>query len=156
MTIDRLHELLNYAPKTGLFTWAQKRRGCRIGDVAGCKMRNGYIVIRLDGKLYLAHRLAWLYIHGQWPTAQLDHINQNRADNRLENLREVSNAENAQNRKKMANKSGFTGVRRENSKWVAEIKVNYTTKRLGLYNSPEEAHAAYVNAKKRFHPFSPS
>ena len=117
-------------------------------------MQNGYCIIRLDDRLYTAHRLAWLYVHGQWPTHQLDHINGNRQDNRLCNLRPATNAENAQNRTRKSNTSGFPGVRKTNSKWTAEIKVNYKPIRLGRFDSPEAAYAAYLEAKRKYHPFS--
>ena len=152
---DRLKQLVNYNPETGAFTWAMARRKCSLGAKAGCKMRNGYIVIRLDDKLFYAHRLAWFYIHNEWPAQQVDHINGDRTDNRLENLRKATNAQNAQNNQKIrsTNTSGFTGVRRENKKWLAEIKVNYRPIRLGLFETPEEAHEAYLKAKQDLHPF---
>lgn len=154
MTPERLHELLNYDPKTGFFTWAKVRRRCRLGDVVGCQMKHGYIGIRLDNVLYLAHRLVWLYVYNRWPTDQIDHIDSNRANNKLSNLREVSNLENAQNIRgpKAKNKSGFLGVRKENSKWLAEIRVNYKLIRIGLFATPEEAHEAYILTKRRLHP----
>lgn len=153
---DRLKTLVAYDPKTGLFTWALPRRRCRPGDKAGCRMRNGYTVIRLDDQLFYAHRLAWFYVHKQWPAQQIDHVNGDRADNRLENLREATNAQNAQNHQKIrkTNTSGFSGVRRENKKWLAEIKVNYKPIRLGLFETPEEAHEVYLKAKQDLHPYS--
>jgi hypothetical protein len=151
LTADRLRTLLNYDPKTGVFTWAITRRGCRKGSVAGCKMRHGYVAIRLDDTLYTAHRLAWRYVNGEWPAEQIDHINRDRADNSIANLRSVTNAENAQNQRARANKSGFAGVRKENNKWLAEIKVNYKPIRIGLFETPEAAHEAYVAAKRKFH-----
>jgi hypothetical protein len=153
MTPERLKELLHYAPDTGLFTWAKSRRKCSIGAKAGCVAKNGYVVLRLDNKLYLAHRLAWLHTYGQWPAEQIDHINGDRSDNKINNLRAVSNIENAQNgrKPKPSNKSGFLGVRKENSKWLAEIKVNYKPIRIGLFATPEEAHKAYVVTKRRLH-----
>ena len=154
LTQDRLRELVNYDPDTGLFTWRISRRKCRQGALAGANMPTGYRVIRLDDVLHLAHRLAWLYVHGVWPTNQIDHINGNRADNRLCNLREATNAENAQNRRKTKGKSGLMGVRQENSKWLAEIKFNYKVIRLGLFDTPEEAHQTYLAAKQALHPFS--
>ena len=154
LTQDRLRELVNYDPDTGLFTWRISRRKCRQGALAGANMPTGYRTIRLDDVLHLAHRLAWLYVHGVWPTNQIDHINGNRADNRLCNLREATNAENAQNRRKPKSKSGFMGVRQENSKWLAEIKFNYKVIRLGLFDTPEEAYQTYLAAKQALHPFS--
>lgn len=151
LTAKRLKELLNYNPENGIFTWAISRRKCRKDSVAGCVMQNGYVVIRVDDRLYLAHRLAWLHTHGRWPVEQLDHIDRNRANNALHNLREVTNAENAQNQRPRKNKSGFSGVRRENSKWLAEIKINYKPVRIGLFETPEEAHTAYLEAKRKLH-----
>ena len=151
LTAERLRELLDYSAESGTFTWAVSRRKCRKGAMAGCAMRNGYVVIRIDDRLYLAHRLAWLHTHGRWPAEQLDHIDRNRANNALHNLREVTNAENAQNQKPRKNKSGFSGVRKENSKWLAEIKVNYKPVRIGLFETPEAAHAAYIEAKQKLH-----
>lgn len=154
LTQDRLKALVNYAPETGVFTWNMARRRCRPGDKIGCRMKNGYICIRVDDILYTAHRLAWRYMTGEWPSAQIDHINGDRADNRFSNLREATNAQNAQNRKRKDNKSGFPGVRRENDKWLAEIKVNYVGRRIGLFETPEQAHEAYLKAKHELHPFS--
>lgn len=154
LTQARLCELVNYVPDTGQFTWNKARRRCRPGDPTGCRMNNGYICIRVDNVLYTAHRLAWLYSYGAWPEHQLDHINKDRADNRLCNLRTATNAENAQNTKRRDNKSGYTGVYKENARWKAEIKLNYKTIRLGLFDTPEQAHAAYLAAKHDLHPFS--
>ncbi len=151
LTPERLKELVHYNAETGDFTWAKTRRRCRLGGKAGCRMRNGYIVIRIDDTLYLAHRLAWLYMTGDWPPEQIDHINRDREDNRWKNLRAVSNMENAWNKTVRSNKSGFAGVRRENRKWLAEIKVNYRPIRLGLFDTPEAAHEAYVAAKRERH-----
>jgi hypothetical protein len=122
-----------------------------MGAIVGCRMKHGYISIRLDDTLHYAHRLAWLYVYGKWPVNQIDHIDGNRANNAVANLREVSNAENAQNRRKSRSKSGFLGVRKENSKWLAEIKVNYKPIRIGLFSTPEEAHEAYILTKRRLH-----
>lgn len=155
LTAARVRHLINYNPKTGLFTWNAKRRRCTPGAKAGCRMKNGYIIIRLDNALYLAHRLAWLYMTGAWPAHQIDHVNGDRADNRFSNLREATNIENAHNRhKRRNNKSGYTGVRAESKRWLAEIKVNYKTIRLGLFDTPEEASRAYQDARKTYHPFS--
>jgi hypothetical protein len=155
ISVQRLKQLVNYAPDTGEFTWNMPRRKCRTGDKAGCRMKNGYIVLRLDDCLFYAHRLAWFYVNEVWPANVIDHINGDRSDNRFSNLREATIAQNAQNssRIRSTNTSGFTGVRRENKKWLAEIKVNYKPMRLGLFNTPEEAHEAYLIAKHNLHPF---
>jgi hypothetical protein len=155
ITADRVRQLVNYDSKTGVFTWNTKRRRCMPGAKAGCRMKNGYIIIRLDDVLHLAHRLAWFYTTEKWPAHQIDHINGDRSDNRIDNLREATNLENAHNRqKRKTNKSGYTGVRAENNRWLAEIKVNYKPIRLGLFDTPEEASKIYQEARKRYHPFS--
>jgi hypothetical protein len=117
-------------------------------------MKNGYWAIRVDDTLYLAHRLAWLYVTGNWPEDQIDHVNGQRNDNRFCNLREATNIQNSHNRRYAGNKSGFQGVRRENSKWLAEIKVRYKPIRLGLFDTPEEAYVAYCEAKQLYHSYS--
>ena len=154
ITQFRLREIVSYNAETGVFTWSKSRRRCKVGSKAGCRMSHGYVCIRLDDVLYTAHQLAWFYVHNEWPTHQLDHINGDRADNRIANLRQATNAQNAQNRKRRDNRSGFSGVRKENKKWLAEIKVNYKPIRLGLFATPEEAHKAYLKAKHDLHPFS--
>lgn len=92
LTQARLKELFHYDKETGAFTHIKARRGVRVGKILGCLANNGYLVIRADGKLYLAHRLAWMYVHGAFPPDQLDHINRMRTDNRLCNLRLATNA----------------------------------------------------------------
>lgn len=96
----RLKEVLDYDPATGVFTWRVElnARG-KVGDPAGCNSW-GYRVIRIDGRLYGAHRLVWLYVHGRWPDAMIDHVNGDRSDNRIENLREANSVQNAHNAKR--------------------------------------------------------
>jgi len=132
LTAEKLKELLNYDPETGLFirvVFICNR--ARKGDIAGSiDKRAGYRCIVINGKRYQAHRLAWLYVHGRWPESQLDHINRNAGDNRITNLREVSNQENHHNLKlHVRNTSGHSGVywNKKNKKWVAYITVNYQT-----------------------------
>ena len=87
LTQDGLRQLLNYDPDMGAFTWRQGRGPVRAGGVAGCLTRKGYRRIQIDGQNYMAHRLAWLYMYGSWPPEQIDHINEIKSDNRLDNLR---------------------------------------------------------------------
>lgn len=101
MNADRLRQLLDYDPAIGHFTWKINGKGG--GQVAGKRAGSidkqaGYEQVGIDGKLYRSHRLAWLYVHGEWPSGQIDHINGIRSDNRLANLRAVSNQVNGQNR----------------------------------------------------------
>lgn len=154
---SRLKELLHYNPKTGVFTRriATSRR-VKSGDIAGSKNGDGYILIMVDSKRHLAHRLAWLYMHGVWPTDQIDHINGDRADNRRCNLREATRAENAQNTiARPNNKVGYLGVTKDRSKYKAQIGVDGAIINLGLFATPEQAHQAYLSAKAKFHNFQP-
>ena len=158
LTQERLKELLDYDPETGVFTWKSIVFGShmKVGSVAGSMYSNGYLRIKINGKDYRAHRLAWLYMYGCWPTNQIDHINRVRDDNRIANLREATNKENQWNRgKQKSSTSGFTGVswHKKSGKWQSRIAVNKKVIQLGVFNTPEEAHAAYVRAKAEHHKF---
>lgn len=159
MTQERLKELLHYDPETGIFIWRVSRGGKVIaGSTAGLVQRNGYVYIRVDRRRYLAHRLAWLYIHGKFPSDQIDHINRVRTDNRISNLRAATNAENTQNRSKRSdNTSGVIGVYWDNKrqKWRAQIRLNGHNIFLGSYQTVEEAAAARAAAKATYHTFNP-
>lgn len=149
LTQDLLRELLHYTPDTGVFVWKAKPINTRInvGDEAGgIDARMGYIRIRVNGARYLAHRLAWLYTHGEFPADQIDHINGNRQDNRLANLRRATRTENNRNRAlRRDNSSGFAGVSFDNQskKWRAQCSLQGRRMRIGEYSTPEEASAAY-------------
>ena len=155
LTAERLRLVLDYDATTGAFRWRERRQGVRADGTAGCvcKRRNT-VVIFVDGKLYLAHRLAWLHVHGEWPRQQVDHIDGDSLNNRIANLRDVSVSVNQQNRKRAArhSSSGVMGVRARNGRWAAEIRVNGRVHRLGRFDTPEAAHAAYIAAKRRLHP----
>lgn len=155
LAYDRLHEVLNYDPTTGIFTWKIKTAKCtQIGAVAGCKeKRIGYTTIGVDKCIHRAHRLAWFYMTGKWPVKFIDHINGQKSDNRFENLREVFEDGNSQNIRKpnKRNKSGFMGVIRFQNKWRASVTIQGKTRRIGDYNTPEEAHQAYLKAKREYH-----
>lgn len=153
---DEVLEMLNYDPETGVFTRRLAKGPAKVGDIAGSKDSYGYVQIRLRSKIYLAHRLAWLVTYGYWPENQLDHINRDRADNRVSNLREATHAQNLQNRAvQRNNKSGFIGVSwyPKYSKWMACIGINGKSKTLGYFDSPEAAGAAYAAAKAEMHEF---
>lgn len=115
-------------------------------------MSNGYLCIRVDYKLYLAHRLAWMYMVGSWPKDQIDHIDRKRDNNKFSNLREATTEENAQN---ASNVVGYS-YDSFSSKWKAQIGVNGKNKHLGRFNTEEEAKAAYVAAKEQYHQFQPT
>jgi hypothetical protein len=155
LTAERLRELVHYDPETGIFTRKVDRGGHKAGEVMGALSHRGYMKIGVDMRRYYAHRLAWLYIHGEMPKV-VDHINGNQMDNRIANLRNVDQAANVQNitRKSRNNKSGFLGVSPKRKKWAAQISVNNKTVRLGVYDEKEAAYAAYVDAKRRLHPMS--
>lgn len=147
----RLKELLTYDKKTGVFTWRNRRGGKAIaGRPAGARDFYGYVVIRLDGVLYKAHRLAWLYSHGVWPEENLDHINRVKNDNRLENLRPARQSLNMHNANRTAGASGVVGVTwdRRRRKWCARIKIAYTSKFLGRFDSKNAAIKAREDAVK--------
>lgn len=159
LTQQRLKELLHYDPETGLFKWIVSRRGVpKKGSVTGWYDKDGYHLITIDYKRYQAHRLAFLYMTGTFPTDQVDHINRIKDDNRFDNLRLVSNLENGHNKSiHKNNTSGVTGVDwyKQKKKWRARIRVNYKQIHLGLYGTIEEAKKARDNAKIKLHPSSP-
>lgn len=158
LTAERLRELLDYNPETGALTrLTRPAQRSRIGDVVGWTGAYGYTIVAVDGRDYLAHRLAWLHVHGRWPTADIDHINGDRADNRLENLREVTRGQNLQNQRRARrdNRTGILGVsyRADRGSWRAHIGAGGRQHHLGTFATPQEAHDAYVTAKRRLHEF---
>lgn len=154
MTPD-VRELFDYDRKTGCLTWrVRKRNSIHIGDVAGSADAHGYICVMIDGRSHKAHRLIWLWLHGKWPTTQIDHINGNRSDNREANLRLADNFQNSANRLRQKNNtSGYKGVslHRKTGKWQASVRLGGELKYLGLFASASEAHAAYVRATRQYH-----
>lgn len=153
LTVERLRDVLNYDPLTGIFRW--RRAGSRhtAGKVAGhVDAVDGYRRIYVDVRLYKAHRLAWFYVYGRWPEGQIDHINRVKDDNRVNNLREANHSQNRQNSGDEATRrssSGLLGAYRNRDRWVSQISGIY----LGMFDTPEEAHAAYIAAKRELHPF---
>lgn len=148
ITQRKLKEILNYDKNTGIFT-SKVNRGKRIkkGDVLGALV-DGYFCVMIYNKSYKLHRLAWLYVYGVYPNNQIDHKNRNKADNRIENLRDITQQKNCQNRSKRAdNKSGVTGVYRneKNNNWVCGIRVDGKYYHLGSFKEFEDA----VNARKK-------
>ena len=154
MDHESLKKYLTYSPDTGLFHWILASSGkTKIGDVAGCLRPDGYIKIKIFGNGYLAHRLAWFFVHGEWPAEEIDHINRVRSDNRIENLRSILKRQQQQNMKVTTkNTSGFVGVSmRKNGKWRASIVIKKKFIALGVFDTPEEASAAYIDAKEKHH-----
>ena len=140
---------MHYDYQTGAFTWRVHAGNRLSNSVAGSIGKRGYSDISVDGKNYRAHRLAWLYMHGNFPIGVIDHINGIKSDNRLINLRDVTNAKNLLSWRKVSsnNTSGFLGVSKNHDGWRAEINVNVQKINLGTYATKEEASIAYVAAK---------
>jgi hypothetical protein len=152
LTAARLRELFDYDPETGAFTRQKPARYA--GRQTGYVSADGYRVVSVDGFQYLAHRLVWLYMHGSWPMQMLDHINGIRSDNRISNLRDVSNVENSENRTRPhRNKksSGPLGVCCVAGRWKAQIMSLGKVKHLGYFDTPDEASQAYLEAKRKHH-----
>lgn len=157
ITHERLLSLLAYECETGVFVWKVSRgNGLKVGDAAG-RIGQGYRLVRVDGRGYLAHRLAWFYVHGAWPDGEIDHINGDKLDNRIANLRDIQHRGNAENKRKARadNQTGFLGVhiKPANTKrpFVASIRVDGVLKHIGAFADPQAAHKAYVERKRQVH-----
>ena len=149
LSADRLRSILNYDHDTGLFT----KRGRAVGFLVPPK---NYMRVLVDGRQWLAHRLAWLYVHGQWPSGQIDHVNGIKTDNRIANLRDVPAYVNMQNmRRPMSHNrsSGVLGVTwaKNEKKWKAQISIKGVTRHLGYADSIEDAQDIYLAEKRRLH-----
>ena len=156
MILDQQHlkSILKYDARTGHFRWLKCAHPELVGQRAGSKDKKGYVQIQIAGKIYKAHRLAWLWMTGKFPIAHVDHRNALTGDNRWTNIRSVTRTVNQQNIRlpKKNNHSGFLGVIKKGARWRAAITVDGKGKYLGTFNTPEEAHQAYLNAKRKFHP----
>ena len=150
---ERLREVLFYDKEKGIFLWNIDTflGRARFGKVAGSLSNEGYVLISIDKKRYLAHRLAWLYVTGKWPQEYIDHKNTIRSDNRWNNLREASKIQNGGNRKRTKNKkSGLPkGVYKHENNYRAQLVGRKEGKNLGTYKSIEEAVQAYEKAAKK-------
>lgn len=161
LTARRVRELLIYDPLTGLFLWRVNRTGsARAGTIAGTLDTDGYRQIRIDGRLYLAHRLAWLYVHGRWPRSDLDHCDLDRDHNAIENLRPCTQSENnANTRVRSDNILGRKGVTydAQRKRYRARIRKRGRLYHLGWFKRIEDAAAAYAAAAaKHFRTFARS
>jgi hypothetical protein len=155
-TIERIRELFDCDADVGRITWKQRPSNrVRVGDEAGTATNSyGYRVVGVDGKVLIASRVIWAHVKGEWPTFDIDHINGNRSDNRIANLRQATRSENQCNRRKQANNSsGFKGVyfERRLCKWRARIMRGGKSVCLGLYESASEASDAYERGAKAMH-----
>ena len=161
ITAEYVRSILHYDPETGEFRWKARADVCRwwntryVGSAAGAPS-NRYRAIQIDKRRYYAHRLVWLYMTGEWPKEQIDHIDCNKANNCFSNLREATNSQNHANIGKCSsNTSGFKGVywSRHTRKWHVRIKKNGKFYSLGYYNEDniEGAAAAYAAAARDMH-----
>lgn len=137
ITQKELKSKLQYNPDTGVFTWVKRN------VVAGSLNNTGYIHIKINQKAYLAHRLAWLYIYGEWPNI-IDHISGNKIDNKINNLRNVTHRQNLQNSNNHRN-GKLVGVKKQNNKFQARITINKKQIYLGTYDTAPEAYEKYLN-----------
>lgn len=155
MNQKTLKNKLFYNPETGIFTWKNtKANRIKSGDVAGHKCLGHYVKINIAGKLYYAHRLAFLYMLGRLPAKEVDHINGNKHDNSWKNLRECTRTENFFNKAKTkANKSGYKGVSFDKSrkKFISNATIKGKTFYLGRYDCPIKAHEAYLKFCEKHH-----
>lgn len=154
ITAEKLREVLDYDPVTGEFTWRAKVSDKTVvGRKAGTVTGGGRYYIGMFRKHYLAHRLAWLHVHGEWPVLDVDHVNGDTLDNRIVNLRLATKTQNQGNRKISHNcKSGLKGVEwhPQSGKWRARMTRDGKSRHIGLYARKEDAHAAYVREAERF------
>jgi hypothetical protein len=158
MTPEQAREAFDYDPETGVLRWRLRSARCiRIGDVAGFVRPDGYVVVVYKKTIYPCHRIAWAIATGAWPTGQIDHINGDRSDNRILNLRNVTAHMNMQNQRTAHRSnlsSGILGVHffKKTKRWRATIWANGKNNYLGYYGTAAEAEAAYLGAKAKLHP----
>lgn len=160
-TAERLREVLDYNAETGVFMWRQVRKfsNKKVGQIAGgVNKSTGYIYIMVDGHNDAAHRWAWLYVHDSWPSDMIDHVDGDRTNNRIANLREATKTLNGQNQKRAQRGNRTTGLlgvskykNRKTNPYTAMIRVAGKPKYLGVFPTPELAHEAYLTAKRALH-----
>jgi len=155
LTQDSLKDVLVYDPKTGVFIWLVKPSArVSLGQLAGSIDAKGYRVIKIAGKNHKAHRLAWLWVHGEWPKLDLDFINRNTDDNRIKNLREATKEQNGGNSK--TRHDGLKGAywHKREQVWFSAISIDGRQSFLGNFDTEKAAHQAYCEAaKKKFGKF---
>lgn len=156
VSADRLREVALYHPGTGIFYATPARpASVRPGSMLGYLRKDGYWYIRIDGHQYLAHRLAWLYVYGDWPKHLIDHIDGNKSNNRIENLRDVPKHINQQNirtpyKSSSTNTLGVVWNKRD-KQWYAVITTNKKKRHIGMFKNKEDAAMAYLEAKRESH-----
>jgi len=153
ITQRELKKILRYNPKKGELFWKIANSRCiKIGQEAGCVSTNdGYCYIGINGEIYKRSRLIWIYVHGNIPEGDVDHINHNRSDDRLSNLRVVTHQDNCKNqRRRITNTSGVMGVCRHNNKWLVYIEISGNRKYLGHHTVFAEAVKVRKAAEKKY------
>jgi hypothetical protein len=152
LTQERLREILHYDPERGEFRWLQRMGNrAKIGDIAGSAAEAGYRRIRIAGRSYRAHQLAWLYMTGEWGRPTIDHRDRDPANNRWSNLRRATRSNNNANRRRQRdNTSGFKGVQfdRKSGRWIARLGKNGRIFYLGRFATPQAAHEVYMAAAR--------
>lgn len=153
LTQEYLKSILDYDLDTGVFTWkVNKSKRAKIGNVAGWSY-NGYREIEINNKKYKAHRLAWLYVYGEMPKNLIDHVDGNRSNNKISNLREATYQTNSENYKTpQTNKSGVKNVSwyKNLNKWVVSISVKQTGKTIGYFDDLELAELVAIEARNKY------
>ena len=147
ITVERLKEVLTYNPETGDFIRNYSVKGHGIDEVVGSRKEDGHVVICIDYQMYKAHRLAWLYMTGEWPKDDVDHKDRNRGNNRWINLREATRSQNMANKIQEPGASGIVGVHKHGRGWRAKIKVKGKVTYLGTFDTIAEAETAYKQAR---------
>jgi hypothetical protein len=150
LSAQSLKERVSYDALTGLMIWRKCRSRYRVGQEIGALTHDGYRFVVIGGYRYAVHRLIWLYVHGVWPLNQIDHINNFRSDNRLNNLREATNLQNLANRRAQKNRA-LKGITFHRGRWQAQIRHAGRNLYLGLFNTAQEAHEAYFAKAKALH-----
>lgn len=156
LTHERLLHLLSYDPASGAFAWKNpSARRVKVGGVAGTPDGHGYIQIQLDGVIHKAHRLAWFYVTGEYPSAEIDHRDGNRSNNAWANLRLATSRLNRQNIRRPRSDASLRtiGVQRDGRRFRAKIQVDGRQIYLGRFDSEEAAGQAYLNAKRHLHDY---
>lgn len=148
---ERLLELVDYNQLTGKMIWKVNRRRAKAGSELASIDSDGYLICKIDNIQYKVHRLAWFYVNKSWPIGEIDHRNGNRKDNRIDNLRDSTIAQNRQSRPRRDNSTGFKGVFSIGRRFRAKIQANGIVYQLGKFDSAEKAHVAYVNKARELH-----
>jgi len=158
MDAQTLRPLLHYDPETGVLTWLQKLASRQyVGDAAGRRNHDGYVIVGIWHKRYCAHRLAWLYMTGGWPEHEIDHVDRDRSNNRWGNLRPATHKQNAENRSPRHDSSSrFVGVlwSSRDQAWRTVININGRKRHIGTHKSLLDAVAHRISASRKYHTHS--